>query len=163
MVKMSRVNVIVQKQEVGHLFYEKERDTYGFNYSSQIEHPVSLTMPYRPSSYLRSKYLPPIFDMNMPEGYLFEVLKNHLLKQYDVMNDFLVFSFLSNNIEGRLTYQSQVKAKKFAKFELDDILKNDNEDTFLKLVKTYLGKNAISGILECQHYFVPRPCSINAT
>jgi len=143
---MDNIKVKVSNQEVGNLFYEEDRDVYGFNYSDDINKPISLTMPYRPSTYHRDKYLHPVFDMNMPEGYLFEMLKNHLSKQYGIVNDFSVFSYLCNNIEGHLTYQSNIQSEKFAEFDLDDILHNDDEDSFVKLVRTYLGKNAISGV-----------------
>ena len=143
---MDNIKVKAGNQEAGSLFYEEDRDVYGFNYADDVGNPISLTMPYRPSTYHRVKYLHPIFDMNMPEGYLFEMLKNHLSKQYGVVNDFSVFSFLCNNIEGRLTYQSNIKSQEFAEFDLEDILHNDDEDSFVKLVRAYLGKNAISGV-----------------
>ena len=143
---MNDIKVKVGHQEVGSLFYEEDRDVYGFNYADDDAKPISLTMPYRPSTYDRIKCLHPVFDMSMPEGYLFEMLKNHLSKQYGVINDFSVFSYLCNNIESRLTYQSNVKSQEFAKFDLEDILHNDDEDSFVKLVRAYLGKNAISGV-----------------
>ena len=143
---MNDIKVKVGHQEVGSLFYEEDRDVYGFNYADDAAKPISLTMPYRPSTYDRIKCLHPVFDMSMPEGYLFEMLKNHLSKQYGVINDFSVFSYLCNNIESRLTYQSNVESQEFAKFDLEDILHNDDEDSFVKLVRAYLGKNAISGV-----------------
>jgi len=143
---MDNIKVKISNQEVGSLFYEKDRDIYGFNYSDNADKSISLTMPYRPSTYHWVKYLHPIFDMNMPEGYLFEMLKNHLSKQYGIVNDFSVFSYLCNNIESRLTYQSNLKSERFAEFDLDDVLHNDDEDSFVKLVRAYLGKNAISGV-----------------
>ena len=143
---MDNIKVKAGNQEVGSLFYEEDRDVYGFNYSNDVSKPISLTMPYRPSTYNRIKYLHPVFDMNMPEGYLFEMLKNHLSKQYGVINDFSVFSYLCNNIESRLTYQSNIESQRFAEFDLEDILHNDDEDSFVKLVRTYLGKNAVSGV-----------------
>jgi serine/threonine-protein kinase HipA len=144
---MDTIKVKAQNQKSGELFYEEDKDIYGFNYSGEVgASPISLTMPCRPSTYNRIKCLHPIFDMNMPEGYLFEMLKNHLSKQYGVINDFLVFSYLCNNIDGRLSYQSNVESQSFVEFDLNEVLCNDSEDTFFKLVRTYLGKNAISGV-----------------
>ena len=143
---MDNIKVKVNDQEVGSLFYEEDRDVYSFNYADNVDKPISLTMPYRPSTYHRAKYLHPIFDMNMPEGYLFEMLKNHLSKQYGMVNDFSVFSYLCNNIESHLTYESNIESQRFAEFDLEDILHNDDEDSFVKLVRAYLGKNAISGM-----------------
>ncbi len=146
MVKMDNIKVKISNQEVGNIFYEETGDFYGFNYSNGVDRPISLTMPYRPSTYHRAKHLHPIFDMHMPEGYLFEILKNHLSKQYGVVNDFAIFSYLCNNIESRLTFQSDIESQSFVEFDLEDVLHNDDEDSFTKLVRTYLGKNAISGV-----------------
>lgn len=142
---MDNIKVKVRDQKAGYLFYEEDRDIYGFNYSDGAG-PISLTMPYRPSTYRRIKYLHPIFDMNIPEGYLFEMLKNHLSKQYGFVNDYLIFSYLCNNIDGHLTYESNFNQEQFSEFDLDEVLCNDSEDTFVKLVRTFLGKNAISGV-----------------
>ena len=64
-------------------------------------------MPYKASSYLWRNRLHPIFYMNMPEGYLFEVLKNYLNKQHGYIDDYLLFSYLCPNIQGRLTFTSE--------------------------------------------------------
>jgi len=103
-------------------------------------------MPYKASTYLWRDRLHPIFDMNMPEGYLFEILKNHLNKQHGYINDFLLFSYLCPNIQSRLLYNSEFSDAQFKVIGLDDVLKNDSEDTFVKLVKLFLDKNAISGV-----------------
>lgn len=88
----------------------------------------------------------PIFDMNMPEGYLFEILKNHLNKKHGYINDFLMFSCLCSNIQGWLQFVSEFSDSRFNAIDLDDVLKNDTEDTFVKLVKIFLDKNAISAV-----------------
>ncbi len=62
------------------------------------------------------------------------------------MNSFLVLSYLAPNIESRLSYKSEFNQKVFETVEIDEILNNDSEDTFLKLLKTFLNKNAISGV-----------------
>lgn len=142
---MSFIKIKTLNQECGNLFYQEDKDVYGFNYSNNAS-PVSLTMPYRPFTYGRNKYLHPVFDMNMPEGYLFEILKNHLSKQYGATNDFLIFSYLCGGIQGRITYESDIGQQKFPEYNLNEILHNDSEDTFIKLTQAYLGKNAISGV-----------------
>lgn len=140
---MNKIAVKIQEQQVGELFCDDR--CYGFNYT-EASVPISLIMPYKSASYLWQDRLHPIFDMTMPEGYLFELLKNYLNKQHGYINDFLMFSYLCPNIQGRLTFESNFAGGQFNTVELDDVLQNDSEDTFIKLVRLFLDKNAISGV-----------------
>jgi len=142
---MKKVDVLVQDIKVGELFFEKENNTYGFNYTQNISL-ISLIMPYKQSTYEWKNRLHPIFDMNTPEGYLFEIFKNFLSKENGYVDDFLIFSYLAPNIESRLSYKSWFDTKKFDAIDLDEILSNDSDDTFSKILHTFLDKNAISGV-----------------
>lgn len=142
---MKNINVLIANQKVGELFFEKEKDQYAFNYTKNIS-PISLIMPYRKSSYLWDHKLHPIFDMNIPEGYLYEIFKNLLSKEYGYIDDFLIFSYLSSNIQGRLCYESPIKKHHFGTIDIKDVLENDNEDTFSKVLNHFLHKNSISGV-----------------
>ncbi|PHS25221.1 MAG: phosphatidylinositol kinase [Methylophaga sp.] len=142
---MKKITVEIQNKPVGELFYEESSNTYGFNYRADDEL-ISLIMPYKASTYLWRDHLHPIFDMNMPEGYLFEILKNYLNKQHGYINDFLLFSYLCPNIQSRLSFRSEFSNTPFKSVDLDDVLQNDSEDAFVTLVKTFLDKNAISGV-----------------
>ena len=142
---MEDIEVKVNKKNVGKLFFEKDKNQYGFNYILDYK-PISLIMPYKTSSYIWKYKLHPIFDMNMPEGYLFELFKKYLTKEYGYIDDFLIFSHICSNIQGRVSFQSNSEKKDFKSFDLDEILENDTNDTFTKIVTTYLDKNAISGV-----------------
>jgi len=142
---MKEIDISIQKEKVGELFYNEKTKEYGFNYIKKAS-PVSLTMPYRKETYRSSFYLHPIFEMNLPEGYLFEIFKNFLSKEHGYMDDFLVLSYLAPNIESRLEFKSDFEKKLFYSVDIDEIINNDSEDTFLKLLKTFLNKNAISGV-----------------
>ena len=142
---MKNIEVFVDKEHIGKLFFEKEKNQYGFNYIKNYK-PISLIMPYKESTYSWKNKLHPIFDMNMPEGYLFEFFKNYLSKEYGYIDDFLVFSYLCSNIQSRLSYESWFDKAEYKSMDLDDILKNDTPDTFSKILKMFLTKNAISGI-----------------
>ncbi len=142
---MKKIIVEIKNKPIGELFYEESSNTYGFNYRSNDEL-VSLIMPYKASTCLWRGHLHPIFDMNMPEGYLFEILKNYLNKQHEYINDFLLFSYLCPNIQSRLSFRSEFSDTPFNSIDLNDVLQNDSEDTFVALVKTFLDKNAISGV-----------------
>lgn len=141
---MDKIAVKIKNKQVGELFIE-DHNRYGFNYAVNADS-ISLIMPYKASTYLWRDRLHPIFDMNMPEGYLFEILKNHLNKQHGYINDFLMFSYLCPNIKSRLLFASEFTDSHINTMDLDDVLKNDTEDTFVKLVKLFLDKNAVSGV-----------------
>ncbi|MFY9088615.1 type II toxin-antitoxin system HipA family toxin [Arcobacter aquimarinus] len=142
---MEKIYVNIDNTNVGELFFEKDKNQYGFNYLTNYK-PISLIMPYKSSSYIWKYKLYPIFDMNMPEGYLFELFKNYLTKEYGYIDDFLVFSHICSNIQSRLTYKNEFEKKEFFSFDLDEVLQNDTQETFYKIVTTFLDKNAISGI-----------------
>ncbi len=142
---MKKIDVKIINKKAGELFYDKEHNTYAFNYTHPSK-PISIIMPYRASSYIWKNKLHPIFDMNMPEGYLFEILKQYISKEYGYIDDFLSFSYLCANIQSRLNYESWCKSSEMESFKLEDILHNDTKDTFSKLIKVYLSKNAISGV-----------------
>jgi len=142
---MNKITIKIQNSKVGDLFFEKSSHAYGFNYTLDSQ-PISLIMPYKASTYLWHNRLHPVFDMNMPEGYLFEVLKNYLNKQHGYIDDYLLFSYLCPNIQGRLTFASEFSDNQFNAIDLEDVVQHDDEDTFVKLVRTFLDKNAISGV-----------------
>ncbi|MCW8895362.1 type II toxin-antitoxin system HipA family toxin [Sulfurimonas sp.] len=142
---MNDIKVLINNDKIGTLFFDKKKREYGFNYVKKSA-PISLTMPYKQSTYSWQHYLHPIFEMNLPEGYLFEIFKKYLSKEYGYIDDFLVFSYLAPNIESRLTFESDFDKRLFKGVDIDEILNNDSEDTFMKLLKTFLDKNAISGV-----------------
>ena len=142
---MKPIEISIKEQKSGELFFNEAKREYGFNYVKNSK-AISLSMPFKESSYLSHYHLHPIFEMNMPEGYLFEIFKNFLSKEHGYMNDFLILSYLAPNIEGRLTFESDFKRKMFHAIDIDELLENDTEDTFLKVLQTFLDKNAISGV-----------------
>ncbi len=142
---MENVEVSINRNKVGELFFEKDKNQYGFNYIKD-DKPISLIMPYKSSTYIWKNKLHPIFDMNMPEGYLFEIFKKYLTKKYGYIDDFLIFSHICSNIQSRLTFRSKIDKKNFEIFDINKVLENDTMDTFSKIVMTFLDKNAISGV-----------------
>ena len=142
---MNIIEVNISHKKVGELFYEESKNEFGFNYTSNTN-PISLIMPYKNSTYIWKNHLHPIFDMNIPEGYLFEIFKQYLTKEYGYIDDFLIFSYLCGNIDSRLTFNSWFDNTKYKPLDITTILENDTKDTFNKVLKMFLNKNAISGI-----------------
>jgi len=136
------IKVFANKEQAGLLEYNEDTKEFIFNYSNN--NPISLTMPYSFKSYISKYNLHPIFDMNMPEGYLFELLKNLLIKEYGKIDDYILFNHLSKNIEGFLTYKEDVT--KESNYSLNDLIDASSDDIFSKLVQNFLQNSAIAGV-----------------
>ena len=67
---------------------------------------VSLTMPVRTESYVWDDQLPPVLQMNLPEGYLLQVLQEQFGPQIGA-SPMALLSVIGRNMVGRL----QVAAK----------------------------------------------------
>lgn len=137
------LHIYANKTKAGLLDYNRDTREFIFNYTE--DNPISLTMPYRTKSYTSHYHMHPIFDMSMPEGYLFELLKNLLIKEYGKIDDFILFSHLSRSIEGYLTYQKEETSDTFS-LSLDEILDSEDENLFGTLVKNFLNHSAIAGV-----------------
>jgi serine/threonine-protein kinase HipA len=136
------MNIFADKIPAGNLMYDEETREFIFNYTH--DNPISLTMPYSSKSYTSHYHLHPIFDMHMPEGYLFEIFKNLLTKEHGKLDDYMLFTHLSKNIEGYITYDDRHKEE--AVLDLEDIINDEDDNLFSKLVKMFLNNSAISGV-----------------
>ena len=136
------MDIYANKSHAGNLIYNEDTREFIFNYTQ--DNPISLTMPYSSKSYTSYYHLHPIFDMYMPEGYLFEMLKNLLTKEHGKLDDYTLFTHLSKNIEGYITYQEEDKEETV--LNLDDIINDEDTNLFSKLVKMFLDNSAIAGV-----------------
>jgi len=136
------MDIFADKLSSGQLIYDEELKEFIFNY--RHDNPISLTMPYTTKSYTSYYHLHPIFDMYMPEGYLFEMLKNLLAKEHGKLDDYTLFKYLSKNIEGYITYDEG--DKKEISLEFDDIINDEDSNLFSKLIKMFLNHSAIAGV-----------------
>jgi len=62
------IQVFANNHFSGNLTFNKAENEYLFNYIN--DNFISLSMPYREKTYVSQFGLHPVFDMNMPEGYL---------------------------------------------------------------------------------------------
>ncbi len=138
------LHVLADKKEAGILDYNADKHEFIFNYTQS--NPISLTMPYTAKSYLSAYTIHPIFDMNMPEGYLFSLFKNLLIKEYGEINDYILFTHLSRTIEGYLTYKDHKEKNISVDLDLEEVLHDKDTNLFNKLVHLFLEQSAISGV-----------------
>ncbi|APC91109.1 MULTISPECIES: type II toxin-antitoxin system HipA family toxin [Francisella] len=138
---MDKLQVKVIDKQIGCLIYSDNE--YVFDYSSDIASDfVSLTMPVRAKDYIHSK-LHPIFEMNLPEGYLLSIIKKHFAKITNI-NDFVLLKLMFPSIRGRISYDNTdvVKDELF----LDDVLHSENKNLFDELVSRFALRSPLSGV-----------------
>lgn len=109
---------------------------------------VSLTMPVRTESYTWDDQLPPIFQMNLPEGYLLQVLQEEFGPVVGASPTALL-AVIGRNMVGRLQVAAPgASLEEPAKpIEVAELLKGDNsEEAFSQLVREH-ARSGVSGVL----------------
>jgi serine/threonine-protein kinase HipA len=109
---------------------------------------VSLTMPVRTESYIWDDELHPIFRMNLPEGYLLQVLQEEFGPHIGA-SAVALLSVIGRNMVGRLKVAPPGAAldEPAKPIEVAELLKGDNsEEAFSQLVREH-AKSGVSGVL----------------
>ena len=109
---------------------------------------VSLTMPVRTESYAWDDTLPPVLQMNLPEGYLLQVLQEQFGPHVGASSVALL-SVLGRNMVGRLQVAAPGAplAEAPRAIEVSAILKGDNsEQAFAELVRQH-ATSGVSGVV----------------
>src|SRR5271163_2397312 len=109
---------------------------------------VSLTMPVRTESYVWDDTLHPVFQMNLPEGYLLQVLQEQLGPQITA-SPMALLSVIGRNMVGRI--QVAAAGAKLDEptqpVEVAELLRGDNsEEAFAELVRQH-ATSGVSGVL----------------
>jgi serine/threonine-protein kinase HipA len=119
---------------------------------------VSLTMPVRTESYVWDDQLPPVLQMNLPEGYLLQVLQEQFGPHIGASPAALL-SVIGRNMVGRLQVAAPgAKLDEPAKsIEVAALLKGDNsEAAFAALVR----EHATSGVSGVVPKFLDSQCEV---
>lgn len=99
-MKIKRLKVATVTGEAGDLLRESQ---YVFNYTATEQaNEVSLTMPIRAQSYA-SSLLMPVFSMNLPEGYLFDLIARRIAK-HERIDEMRLLAITGRRQIGRLQY-----------------------------------------------------------
>jgi serine/threonine-protein kinase HipA len=109
---------------------------------------ISLTMPVRTESYVWDDQLPPVLQMNLPEGYLLQVLQEQFGPQIGA-NPIALLSVIGRNMVGRIQVAAAgATLNEPAKpIEVAELLQGDNsEDAFAELVRQH-ATSGVSGVL----------------
>lgn len=112
---------------------------------------ISLSMPVRADEF-RRRDLHPVFQMNLPEGYVLEQLRNRLAKTVNVDPMLLLALSGSSSPIGRVHVRSEavdalLREQQFPGEKLEEILTWDGtEDIFAGLLDRYILRAGISGV-----------------
>ncbi|NWB88061.1 type II toxin-antitoxin system HipA family toxin [Pseudomonas gingeri] len=109
---------------------------------------VSLTMPVRTESYLWEDPLHPIFQMNLPEGYLLQVLQEQFGPHIGA-NPTALLSVIGRNMVGRLQVAAPGATlnEPAQPIEVSQLLQGDNsEEAFAELVRRH-ATSGVSGVV----------------
>lgn len=144
MNKVKRLNVMTPQGWAGEL---SKGSQFSFAYqTAEASREVSLVMPYDPTPAV-SNVLHPIFDMNVPEGFLADQIKRRMAKHMQV-DEMRLLSVIGGNQIGRLTYENSTEPSTAVRAQvgLHDILSADaSQGVFNFLVETYF-ESGISGV-----------------
>jgi serine/threonine-protein kinase HipA len=110
---------------------------------------VSLTMPVRLSSWDLPYGLPPIFDMNLPEGVLRERLRLAFAKATGTFDDFDLLEVVGRSQVGRIRYSGERDqlGEEVPFQSVDEILqKSRGGDLYRYLLEKFATSSGISGV-----------------
>ncbi len=125
---------------------KSHRFSFAYDHSVPPDRQVSLSMPVRLSSYSRGA-IHPIFEQNIPEGFVRERITERLRKHIRI--DEMLFLALQRDYGiGRLSFKSEeFPTKEIAKENLAEILGwQGKESLFEELIDKYLLQTSISGV-----------------
>lgn len=119
---------------------------FEFTYHSDAKRPISVTMPLSTRHYQRG-VLFPIFEMNIPEGYIRHRI-TELLRKHINVDDMLFLSLQGAGGVGCLSYETpDIEQEEVTGENLSEILAwNSEDDLFEELINKYLLHSTLSGV-----------------
>ena len=116
-------------------------------FTDEIEKSIAISLPSTGLTYRSHTGLIPLFDMFIPEGFLFQYLKEAIHKKEGEISDFIILWYLAEGIKSKAKFKGrQIDNINKRKITMEELEENDTYDLFLELLKIFLDKNAIGGI-----------------
>ena len=144
-----KLSVYVQGRDVGVLEQVGDfKSVMSYHAHTAPDDFVSLTMPVRTESYVWDDQLPPILQMNLPEGYLLQVLQEQFGPHIGA-SPIALLSVVGRNMVGRIQVAATgAQLDQPAKpIDVSALLKGDNsEEAFAVLVREH-ANSGISGVV----------------
>lgn len=115
--------------------------------SESTDYQVSLTMPVRTSSYLRGALFP-VFEMNLPEGFVRRYIAERMRK-HAAVDEMLFLALAADRGIGRLSYRTEEFGQQIPEpASLSEVLSAQQNGYFADLVERYLLQTSagVSGV-----------------
>lgn len=124
----------------------EKKTQFEFTYHSDARRPVAVSMPID-NRFYQDGALFPIFEMNIPEGFIRHRITERLRK-YIQVDEMLFLALQGNAGIGRISYETQgVEQEEVSAENLAEILAwGGSHELFDELVNKYLLQSSISGI-----------------
>ncbi|MGB0849236.1 MAG: type II toxin-antitoxin system HipA family toxin [Thiolinea sp.] len=121
---------------------------YGYYPESRDEHAVSLTMPVMKDQYSYQQGVHPVFQMNLPEGELREMLRNTFQKTVQNFDDLSLLSIVGHSQIGRVRIAELGAEPAIVPQQSIKELKaySGSEDLFIDLMQRFGRYSGISGV-----------------
>lgn len=149
-LEKDRLHISVSSEAVGTLGRGQSRIDSVFTYAQDaLEiNAVSLTMPARLESYTWEQGVPPIFEMNLPEGTLRDELVRRFSKAVRGFDDFAMLAIVGPHQLGRVGIaNAQDASNRPPETSLADLLVHDGaQGLFDDLLHTYGQYSGVSGV-----------------
>ena len=143
--KITELDIGIADQKSGHLLFEKGSYHYAYAHADSL--PVSVTMQPQNQRLYNNGRLFPIFEMNIPEGYVRHRIAERLLRYVGKVSDMLFLALQQDSGIGALRYQSELVLPKPTPEKLDDLLHwDDKSSAFEYLIDKYLLNTSVSGV-----------------
>src|SRR5665213_55706 len=144
------IKVWTDTADAGLLDRQGERgSTFAYLPDTPAARAVSITMPVRLPSWSVTFGLPPIFEMNLPEGFLRERLRLAFAKATGTFDEFDLLSIVGRSQVGRIRYTGdKEQLHEDVPFQsVDEILeRNRGGDLFRYLLEKFASFSGISGV-----------------
>jgi serine/threonine-protein kinase HipA len=124
------------------------KSVLAYHAATALDDFISLTMPVRTESYVWDDQLPPVLQMNLPEGYLLQVLQERFGPHVGA-SPIALLSVIGRNMIGRLQVAAAGAdlAEPAKPIEVAALLKGDNsEAAFAALVREH-ATSGVSGVV----------------
>ena len=143
--------IFVQGQPCGTLGRSAVRPhTYVFGYhpTTPATHAVSLTMPVMADQYGYQQGIHPIFQMNLPEGELRELLRNRFQKTVQHFDDLALLGIVGHSQIGRIRLAAAGQTPDAMPLQDMQQLRtySGTEELFTELLQRYASYSGISGV-----------------
>lgn len=150
-MKMASLKVSTPEGFSGRVLTSADDFIFRYQEDASVNVAISLSMPVRADEF-RRRDLHPVFQMNLPEGFMLEQLRNRLAKTVNIDPMLLLALSGSSSPIGRVQVRSEtvdalLGEQQFPGEKLEEILTWDGaEDIFAGLLDRYILRAGISGV-----------------